>query len=265
MSGQSTTSAHSHPYTANDNDDESDDGHIFAYAPPSTSEHPSQPHQIQYSQHQLKRQYHQQQDKSQYQHLYAVQLHNLISAAGLSTSSFAPPPLPSVMPSIPEFPTAPNSHSSHAQDHHHHDSDNRRSYHEHYKYHPHPPETPSSDEYEPGPNPYLMRPIPVSPGLLEAQHTNPTLNTISYAHILAGGHLQVVLPTTANSNTSSVLSPAQLKRISSDSNASALELGSQDVTMSYKLTEMGPAEEEEDSPYAERTRPTPKYAPASVT
>ena len=93
-----------------------------------------------------------------------------------------------------------------------------------------------------------MRPIPISPGLLEPQHTNPTLDPIPYAHIPAGGHLQVVLPTTANSNTSSVPSPAQLKCASPDPNAS--ELGSHDITMSYKLTGMDPTEEE-DSPYAE--------------
>ena len=69
-----------------------------------------------------------------------------------------------------------------------------------------------------------MRPIPVRPGILVTQHTNPTLNHVSYAHIPASGPVQVVLP-----------------------NASALELGSQDVTMSYELTDM----EEEDSPYAE--------------
>ena len=96
-----------------------------------------------------------------------------------------------------------------------------------------------------------MRPIPVSPGSLKIQHTNSTLNPISYADIPAGGHLQVVLPTITNPNTSSMLSPAQLKRALPDSSASALELGSQDFTMSYKLTDMDPAEEEEDSPYAE--------------
>ena len=47
------------------------------------------------------------------------------------------------------------------------------------------------------------------------------------------------------------MSTAQLKRVSSDSSASTLELGSQDVTMSYKVTDMDAAEEEEDSPYAE--------------
>ena len=47
------------------------------------------------------------------------------------------------------------------------------------------------------------------------------------------------------------MSTAQLERVSSDSNASTLELGSQDVTMSYKVTDMDAAEEEEDSPYTE--------------
>ena len=249
MSGRSTMSAHSHPYTANDDDDESDDGHVFAYRPPSTSAHPCQPHQMQYSPHQLKHHHHHQQGKSQYQHLNAAQLHNLVSAAGVSTSSSAPPVPPSVMSSIPESPAAPNTHSSHAPGrHHHYYSDNRRSHQKHQKHHP--PEMSPSDEYEPGPNLYLMRPIPVSPGILKTQLTNPTLNTISYAHIPTGGHIQVVLPTTTNPNTS-VLSPAQLKRVSCDPNASTLELGSQDVTISYKLTNLGPAEEEEDSPYAE--------------
>ena len=96
-----------------------------------------------------------------------------------------------------------------------------------------------------------MRPTPVSPGIFKTQHTNPPLNTVSYADIPVGGHLQVVPPTTARPNTSSVLSPAQLKRVSSDPNAPAFELGSQDFTMSYGLTDMSPAEEEEDSPYAE--------------
>ena len=117
--------------------DESDEGHLFAYRPPSTSEHPFQPHQMQYSQHQLEHQHHHQQDKSQHQDLYAAQLHNLVKAAGLSTSSSAPPS-PYVTSSVPESPTAPNPHSPHAQDHHHH--------------HTHPPATSSSDEYEPGPN-----------------------------------------------------------------------------------------------------------------
>ncbi len=87
-----------------------------------------------------------------------------------------------------------------------------------------------------------MRPIPVSPGILGTQHTNPTHGPLPYVHIPARESLQVFLPTTANSNNSSVLSPAHLKRVSSDPNASALELGSQDVTMSYKLTDMDPAE-----------------------
>ena len=220
----------------NDNDDGDDeeddhDGHVFAYGPPSPSEHPSQPHQMQYSRHHLKHQ-HQQQDKSQHQDLYAAQLHNLVKAAGLSTSSSSPPP-----PSVPGSPTAPNSHSPHAQDYHYHNSD--------------PTETSSSDEYEPGPNSYLMRPIPVSPGILEPQRTNSTLNHISYAHIPVRGPVQVALPTIANSNNSSLLPFARLKHASSDPNASALELGSQDVTISYKLSDMDPAEEEEDSPYAE--------------
>ena len=72
-------------------DDKSDDGHVFAYGPPSTSVHPPQLHQMQYSQHQLEHQPHHQQDKSQYQHLNAAQLHNLVSAAGLFTLSSAPP------------------------------------------------------------------------------------------------------------------------------------------------------------------------------
>ena len=245
MSGRLTTSA-SHPYTANEKD-ESDNGRAFAYGPPPTSEYLSQPHQMQYSQHQLKHQYHHQQDKSQHQHLNAAQRHNLVSAAGLSTSSSTPPALPSVMYFMPESPSQPNSHPSHAQDHPHY-SDNQRSYH---KPHTHPPGTSSTDEYKPGPNPYLLPPIPVSPGLFETQHTNPTLDPISYAHIPGSGHLQVVLPTTARSNTSSERSPAQLKRDSSYPSGSALELGSQDFTMSYKDTDMDLAEEEEDSPYAE--------------
>ncbi len=237
----------------NNNDDESDDGHVFAYGPPSTSEHPSQTHQMQCSQHQMKHQYQQQQDKSQHQHLNAAQLHNDVSAAGGPPNSSSALPAPSsVMSSIPESPTAPNSHSSHAQDHaNYHYNDNRRSHHKHHKHHTHPPETPSSDEYELSPNSYLIRPITVSPGILEPQHTNPTLGPLPYAHIPARESLQVVLPTTADPNTSCGLSPAQLKRVSSSPNASALELGSQDVTMSYKLTDMSPAEEEEDSPYAE--------------
>ena len=250
MSGQSTTTTivYSHPYTAND-DRASDDGHVFAYGPPSTSEHPSQPHQMQDSQRQLKHQHHHQQGKSEYQHLNAAQLHNLVPAAGSSTPSSTPPAPLSVMPSIPESPTVPNSHSSNAQDHYHHHSVNRRS---HYKHHTHPPETSSSDEYGMGPNTYSMRSIPARPGILKTQHSNPTLNPISYADIPTSGHLQVVPPTVTNSNTSSVLSPAQLTRVSFDPNASALELGSQDdVTMSHKLTDMDAAEEEEDSPYAE--------------
>jgi OPT family oligopeptide transporter len=96
-----------------------------------------------------------------------------------------------------------------------------------------------------------MRPIPVSPGILDPQHPNPAISPISYAYTPAREPVQIVLPATANSNDSSVLSPAQLKRVSSDPNTSALDLASQTVTMSYKLTDMGPAEDEEDSPYAE--------------
>ena len=241
-----------------DDDDESDDGDVFAYGPPLSTEHPPQPHHMQYSQpqhqHQHQHQHQQnQQDMSQHHHLSAAQLHNLVAAAGLSssTSTPAPPPAPASAPplppsglsSIPESPTAPTSHSSHAHDHHNH--------HYNHDHHNHPPETSSSYEYEPGPNSYSMRPIPVSPGILEPQYPNPTLSPISYAHIAAREPLQVVLPATANSNDSSMLSPAQLKRVSTDPNTSALDLGSQTVTMSFKFGDIGPAEEEEDSPYAE--------------
>ena len=108
----------------------------------------------------------------------------------------------------------------------------------------------SSYGYEPDLNSYSMRPIPISPGILDPQHTNPTLGPISYAHIPARESVQVVLPTTANSNDP-MLSRAQLKRVSSNPNACALDLAFQGVTMSYKLTDIGTAEEEEDSPYAE--------------
>ena len=202
-------------YNENDNDDE---GNVFAFGPPLTPEHPPQPHQIRYSQHQY------QQDMSPHQYLSAAQLHNQAAAAGLFTSTDALPPPPS---SIPDSQTAPNSR------------------------HYYPPETSSSYEYEPGPNSHEMRPIPVNPGILETRHTNPTLGPIAYAHIPAHESLQVVFPTAAISNNSSMLFPAQLKRASSDPNASAVELGSQDVTISYKLSDMDPAEEEEDSPYAE--------------
>ncbi len=98
-----------------------------------------------------------------------------------------------------------------------------------------------------------MRPIPISPGILGPQHTTPApaLDPISYANIPAREPLQVVLPTTANSNDSSVLSPAQLKRVSTDPNTSALDLDSQTLTMSYKHTDMNAPDDEEDSPYAE--------------
>ena len=211
-----------------DDDDESDDGDVFAYGPPSTADQPPQPHQMHYSQHQSQHQ----QPISQPEHLSAAQLHNLVAAAGLSTS--APPP-PSGLSSIPESPTAPTSHSSHA---HAHD-------HQHQHQHQHPPETSSSYEYEPGPNSYSMRPIPVSPGILEPQHT-PGLDSIAYS-IPAREPVQVSLPATANSYDSSVLSPAH-KRVPSDS---ALDVGSQTVSMSYKLTDIDQPEDEEDSPYAE--------------
>jgi hypothetical protein len=203
-------------------DDESDNGDVFAYGPPSTSEHPPQPHQVHYS--------HQQQDSAQHQHLSAAQLHNLVTAAGgLPTSSSAPPLSPPPgLSSIPESPTAPTPHSSSAYDHHNH-----------------PPGMSSSYEYGPGPNSYSMDPIPVSPGILD------TLEPISYAYSPASGSLQVGLHATANSNDSSALFPAQAKRVSFEPNTSALDLASQSVTMSYKLTDIGPAEEEEDSPYAE--------------
>ena len=126
-----------------ENDEGKDDGHVFAYGPPSPSEHPSQPHQMQYSQHHLKH-HHQQQDKSQRQDLYTAQLHNLVKAAGLSTSPSAPPQPPS---SVPASPTSPNSHSLHAQDHHHHHNDKDRNRHKHHKHHAHPLETCSSDGY----------------------------------------------------------------------------------------------------------------------
>ena len=247
-------------YTGNDDDDddddgdESDDGDVFAYGPPQTSEHGPQPHQMQYSQQQHQNQHHlqqqqqqqqQQQDMSQHQHLSAAQLHNLVAAAGLSTSSAHPPPPSTGLSSIPESPTAPNSSSHGAHDHH-------NSHHSHHS-HGQPPETSSSYEYEPGPNSYSMRPIPISPGIHEPQRTapSPALDPISYANIPPREPLQVVLPTTANSNDSSVLSPAQLKRISTDPNTSALDLGSNTLTMSYKVTDIDVPEEEEDSPYPE--------------
>ena len=244
-------------YDDEDDDDESDDGDVFAYGPPSSGDLPPQPHQMRYSQHhqhqphppqphqqrQDQDEQQQQQPMSQHDHLSAAQLHNLVAAAGLSSS--APPP-PSGLSSIPEFPTAPNSHSSHAHAHDHHH---------------HPPETSSSYEYE-GPNSYSMRPIPVSPGILDPQYpthtTSPThsphtthatpaaLDSIAFPSA-AREPVQVSLPATANSYDSSVLSPA-LKRAPSDS---ALDVGSQTVSMSYKLTDMDQPEDEEDSPYAE--------------
>lgn len=95
-----------------------------------------------------------------------------------------------------------------------------------------------------------MRPIPVSPGISEPQHT-PALDTIAFASIPAREPVQVALPTTANSYESSVVSPARLKRVSSDPNTSALDIGSQTVSMSYKLTDMDPLDDEDDSPYPE--------------
>jgi len=90
-----------------------------------------------------------------------------------------------------------------------------------------------------------MRAIPVRPGiLLRPQHTNPKLNPISYAYSPAREPLQVGLSAIANSNGSAVLPPAQFKGLSSDSNASALD-------PAQSVTDIGPAEEEEDSPYAE--------------
>jgi hypothetical protein len=156
----------------NDNDDgrsdsdEFDDGDVFAYGPPLTSEHPPQPHQVHYSQHEHQHQ----QDLSQHQHLSAAQLHNLVAATGevddLFTSTSAPPPPPPPgLSSIPGSPRAPNSHSSRAHDHHNH-----------------PPATTSSYEYWPGQNSNSMRPIPVSSGILDPQHPKPTLEPISYAY-----------------------------------------------------------------------------------
>jgi hypothetical protein len=230
-------------------DDEESD--VFAYGPPLTSEDPPQPHQMQYSQHQYQyqrqrqhqQQQQQQQDWSQHQHLSAAQLHNLVvvaaaaaaaaaAAEGLSASTSAPPPLPpSGLSSMPESPTAPNSRFSREHDHHND-----------------PPGMSSSYEYRPDPNSFSMSPIPVSPGILDPQHTNPTLKPISYAYTPAREFLQVGLPATANP---SVPSPAQPKSVSFDPNTSAFDLASQSVTMSYKLADIGPAEEEEDSPYAE--------------
>jgi len=249
-----------------DDDDDSDDGDVFAYGPPLTADQPPQPHQMQYShhehQHEHEHQMHQE-PMSHHEHLTAAQLHNLVAAAGLSTTTAAPvtitatatatatpPPPPSGLSSIPEFPTAPNSLSSHTHDRHsNHNHSNHN--HNHHNHHTIPPETASSYEYEPGPNAYSMRPIPVSPGIHEPKHF-PTVDSITYARQTpAREPVQVVLPTTANSNDSSVLFPAQLKRVSSDPNTSALDIGSQTVTMSYKLTDMDQADEEDDSPYAE--------------
>ena len=92
-----------------------------------------------------------------------------------------------------------------------------------------------------------MRPIPVRPGpgiLLRPQHTNPTLGPISYAYSLAREPLQVGLPAITNSNGSAVLPPVQFKGLSSDPNTSALD-------PAQSVTDIGPTEEEEDSPYAE--------------
>ena len=90
-----------------------------------------------------------------------------------------------------------------------------------------------------------MRSIPVRSGiLLHPQHTNPTLDPISYAYSPAREPLQVGLPAIANSNGSAVLPPAQFKGFSSDPNTSALD-------SAQSVTDIGPTEEEEDSPYAE--------------
>jgi len=221
-----------HLYTQQEetlNDNESDNEDIFAYGPPLTSEHPALPHQMQYSQHQQH-----QQEMSQHQHLSAAQLHNFFAASGLSTLT-APPPPPSGLSSTPESPTAPSAHSSRAHDHHNHS-----------------PRTSSSYEYGSDPNSHSMRPIPVGPGRPGPQHTNPTLDPISYVYSPAHEPLQVGLPAMDNPNGSAVLPPAQFKGPSLDPNTSALDLASQSITISYKRTEIGPAEEEEeDSPYAE--------------
>ena len=70
-----------------------------------------------------------------------------------------------------------------------------------------------------------MRPIPVIPGILEQQHT-PTLDSIPYSNILAHEPFQVALSTTADPHDSSLLFPGRLKRVPSDPNVSALEIGS---------------------------------------
>jgi len=91
-----------------------------------------------------------------------------------------------------------------------------------------------------------MRRIPVRPGiLLRPQRTNPTLDPISYTYSPAREPLQVGLPAIANSNGSAViLPPPQFKGLSSDPNTSALD-------PAQSVTDIGPTEEEEDSPYAE--------------
>jgi len=90
-----------------------------------------------------------------------------------------------------------------------------------------------------------MRPVPVRPGiLLRPQHTNPTLDPISYTYSPAREPLQVGLFAIANSNGSVVLPPAQFKGLSSDPNPSALD-------PAQSVTDIGLTEEEEDSPYAE--------------
>jgi hypothetical protein len=245
-----------------DDDDESDDGDVFAFGPPSTGDKDPQPHQMHYSQQQKQQQQQQQQLQqqqlmSQNEHLSAAQLHNLVAAAGLSPAASGPLS-GSVLSSIPEFPTAPNSLSSHAHAHANaHDQPSQPSHPNHPN---HLPETASSYEYEPaGPNSYSMQPIPVSPtGITDPQHQHqqhqqqitPNLDSITYSHP-AREPVQVALPTTADSYDSSLHFPAPLKPPTSDPNTSALDLGSQTLSMSYKYTDIDPADDEEDSPYTE--------------
>jgi len=199
-------------------DEESDDGNVFTYRPPSVADQLPRLHQM----HQQGEQDH----LSQNENLSAAQLHNLVTAAGPSTSTLPPP---SGLSSIPEFPTAPTLNFSHALDHS-----------------SHPPEGSSSYEYDLGPDSYLMRPIPVSPGILEPQRT-PTADSITYSNGPAREPVQVALPVIANSYDSPMLSPAHPKLIRFDPNMSALDHASRSSAGSPTSTQ----EDEEDSPYPE--------------
>ena len=207
--------SHTQQESYTDDDDDLDDRVDFAYGPPPRADQSPQPHEMGFLRHRHPLY------RPQHERSTDEKLHELVVAAGLSTSS---PPLPPGLSSVSELSTAPNSHSPYA--HNHHLQSDALSY-----------------KLEAGSDSYPISPIPASSGILEPQYT-PAFDSTTNPNILGHQPVHIALATTMNS---SMRLSAHLKRAPWDPSTSALEIDSRSFAGSPTSTQ----EDQEDSPYTE--------------